>query len=82
MKKVKISALTKRELDSVVEAANFTDEQLAVFNALNKDKYYDYAIMRILSLPARKFYELKKIVLDKVERISHQFGYDRAIGAT
>jgi hypothetical protein len=82
MKRVKISALTKRELDSVVGEANFTEEQLAVFNELNKDRFYDYAIMRILSLPARKFYELKKIVLDKVERISLQFGYDHAIGAT
>lgn len=82
MKRLKISALTKQELDLVVKEANFTDEQLAIFKELNKDKFYDYAIMSSLSIPTRKFYDLKKIILDKVERILHQFCYKRAINVT
>ena len=80
--KVNISALTKREAQSVIEEANFSEEQLNIFNALNKDRFYDYAIMSDLSLDSRRYYKVKKIVLEKVERIAQLLGYKNAIKVT
>lgn len=80
--KVNISALTKREAQSVIEEANFSEDQLNIFNALNKDRFHDYAIMSDLSLDRKRYYNLKKIVLDKVARIAEHFGYKIAIKAT
>ncbi len=37
MKQVNITALTKSELDAVIAAANFSKDQEAIFNELNKD---------------------------------------------
>lgn len=73
--RVNISALTQSELDQIIARANFTDDQKAIFNELNKDKYYDYAIMINLNIPNRRYYNLKKIVIDKAERIAVEMGY-------
>ena len=59
--------------------ANFTDEQKAIFSELNKNKYYDYAIMINLNIPNRRYYLIKKIVMDKAERIVVEMGYNYAI---
>ena len=59
--------------------ANFTDEQKAIFSELNKNKYYDYAIMVNLNIPNRRYYLIKKIVMDKAERIVVEMGYNYAI---
>lgn len=67
------------ELENVIQKANFTDEQKAVFSELNKNKYYDYAIMINLNIPNRRYYLIKKIVLDKTERIVVEMGYNYAI---
>lgn len=72
--KVNISALTLMELEKIIANANFTDEQLAIFKELNKNKYYDYAIMLNLNIPERRYYATKKIVLDKTERIAQEMG--------
>ena len=74
-----LSALTQMELENVIQKANFTDEQKAVFSELNKDKYYDYAIMINLNIPNRRYYMTKKIVMDKTERIVVEMGYNYAI---
>jgi hypothetical protein len=66
-------------LDSIIARANFTDDQKAIFNELNKNKYYDYAIMTILNIPNRRYYDIKKIVIDKAERIAVEMGYIHAI---
>ena len=62
-------------MDQIIARANFTDDQKAIFNELNKDKYYDYAIMINLNIPNRRYYNLKKIVIDKAERIAVEMGY-------
>lgn len=82
MSRVNISALTQTELDQVIARANFTDDQRAIFNELNKNKYYDYAIMTNLNIPNRRYYTTKSIVVDKVERIAVEMGYTHAIKPT
>ena len=82
MSRVNISALTKSELDQVIALANFTDDQRAIFDELNKNKYYDYAIMVNLNIPNRRYYANKHIVVDKVERIVVEKGYNHALKST
>ena len=77
--KVNISALTLIELEKIIANANFTDEQMAIFKELNKNKYYDYAIMLSLNIPERRYYETKRIVLDKTARIAQEIGCFDAI---
>ena len=77
--RVNISALTQSELDQIIARANFTDDQKAIFNELNKNKYYDYAIMLNLNIPNRRYYGIKKIVIDKAERLAVEMGYNHAI---
>lgn len=74
-----ISALTQAELEQIIAKANFSDDQRAIFNELNKNKYYDYAIMLNLNIPNRRYYANKKIVLQKTERIAVEMGYNSAI---
>ena len=66
-------------MDQIIARANFTDDQKAIFDELNKDKYYDYGIMLNLNIPNRRYYDIKKIVIDKAERIAVEMGYIHAI---
>jgi hypothetical protein len=66
----------------VIARANFTDDQKAIFDELNKNKYYDYAIMINLNIPNRRYYNIKSIVMDKVERIAVELGYIHAMKPT
>ena len=79
MNRIKICALTKLELDRIVELANFNDEQLKIFNSLNKGAQYDYGIMMELGICYTRYYEIKKIVVDKVYRLLVELGYEFAI---
>jgi hypothetical protein len=79
MRRIEISALTRVEIEKIVEEANFTEEQLRIFLALNKDSQYDYGIMLEIGMTGRRYYKIKKIVIQKVERIAQQFGYECAI---
>ena len=79
MKNINISALTRAEFDKIIEDANFTEEQRMIFLALNKDNQYDYGIMLEIGISGRRYYKLKKIVIQKVERIARQFGFESAI---
>ena len=67
------------ELEQIIKMANFTDDQRAVFDELNKNKYYDYAIMLNLNIPNRRYYLIKKIVIDKTERLVVEMGYNTAL---
>lgn len=77
--RIGICRLTKREYEAITDDANFTDEQMEVFKQLNKDQYYDVAIMTMLQLSPRRYYEVKSIVVDKVERIAREKGFIDAI---
>lgn len=78
-KRIKISRLTKREYNLILEDANFTDDQLKIFKELNRDQYYDCAIMASINMSPRRFYEIKAVVIDKVERIARENGFIDAI---
>ena len=67
------------ELEQIIKMANFTDDQRAGFDELNKNKYYDYAIMLNLNIPNRRYYLIKKIVIDKTERLVVEMGYNTAL---
>lgn len=77
--RVCISALTKRELDAVRAAANFSTEQAAIFEELNRDDLYDIGVIMKLGIPAHKYYKLKGITVDKCERIVTELGYLHAL---
>lgn len=74
MKRVDITALTRREKELIIDAANFNEDQLAIFNALNANKLYDTGIMAQLGLPNHKYYDIKAIVYMKVEKIATENG--------
>ena len=78
-KRIRISKLTKREYNTIIEEANFTEDQLKVFQELNKDKLYDFAIMVELNMSSRHYYDVKAVVIDKVERIARENGFIDAI---
>ena len=78
-KRIRISKLTKREYNIILEDANFTEDQLKIFKELNKDQYYDCAIMASLNMSPRRFYEIKGVVIDKTERIARENGFIDAI---
>ena len=77
--RINIAALTQKELDAVIAAANFTHDQAEIFKELNKDTLYDIGVMARLGIPARRYYETKKTTVDKCERILQEFGYIHAI---
>ena len=77
--RIDVSALTKRELQAVLEAANFTEAQQVIFDAMNKDYMYDLAVMRHLGISPNRYYQIKKITVNKVERIAIENGYNHAI---
>jgi hypothetical protein len=56
--------------------ANFTEEQAAVFDKLNEDKYIDIGIMNTLGMSNRRYYDVKKVVMKKIDRISKEFHFD------
>lgn len=74
-----VSRMTKTEYDTVIRNANFTADQLRIFEQLNLDEYYDFAIIEKMHMSTRKYYDTKSTVIDKVERISRENGFYEAI---
>jgi hypothetical protein len=74
MGRLKISALTKKEFNAIVEAANFSDQQLELFTYLSKDMY-DVAIINRMAVSPNSYYKLKKITVDKIVRVAVDLGY-------
>ena len=79
MNRVRITALTKSEIEAVLSAANFSHDQEAIFNELNKDTLYDIGIMSKLGIPERRYYDTKRTTIDKTERILQELGYFHAL---
>lgn len=71
-----IPELTKSELELVRNNANFTEEQSAVFEQLNNEKYIDIGIMNALGMSNRRYYDVKKVVMKKIDRISKEFDFN------
>lgn len=79
MNRVRLTALTKSEIEAVLSAANFSHDQEAIFNELNKDTLYDIGIMSKLGIPERRYYDTKRTTIDKTERILQELGYFHAL---
>ena len=77
--RVRINALTKREIEAVIAAANFTPDQAMIFKEMNTDLLYDIGIMAKLGIPPRRYYDTKRITVDKTERVLIELGYNHAI---
>lgn len=77
--RVRINALTKSELEAVIAAANFTPDQAMIFKEMNTDLLYDIGIMAKLGIPPRRYYDTKRITVDKTERVLIELGYNHAI---
>jgi hypothetical protein len=77
--RVMINALTRREMEDVILAANFTHDQEVIFKELNQDVLYDIAIMQKLGIPPRRYYDTKRLTVDKTERVLKYLGYNHAI---
>ena len=73
--RIRISKLTRREYNLVIDEANFSEDQLRLFQELNKDRFYDFAIMTDLNMSPRRYYDTKAVVIDKVERIARENGF-------
>lgn len=80
--RVNITALTKKEMEAVIAAANFSTDQEAIFKELNKDTVYDVAIMMKFGIPERRYYDTKRTTVSKTERILQEFGYYHALKGT
>ena len=77
--RIRINALTKSELEAVIAAANFTPDQAMIFKEMNTDLLYDIGIMAKLGIPPRRYYDTKRITVDKTERVLIELGYNHAI---
>lgn len=77
--RVLVNALTRSEMDAVIEAANFTHDQELIFKELNADVLYDIGIMTKFGIPPRRYYDTKRITVDKTERVLKELGYNHAI---
>lgn len=63
-----LSRLTTFDISRIKKFANFTEIQEQIFDQLCKDRL-DYAIIQILHISNRKYYENKPIVFSKVCQI-------------
>lgn len=78
--KIKLSALNRSERERLVDAANFTEQQLEIFDLMTRDMY-DVAIIHRLNISASTYYRTKKITVDKIVRTAKEIGLDSVINA-
>lgn len=67
--KINCSEFVQAEYEKIVALARFTDEQRGIFDLLNEDKLNDEGIMLKMNLSRKRYYKVKKIVLQKVIKI-------------
>lgn len=66
-------------MQKILDEGNFSDEQEQVFHLLNRDELLDIGIMQRLGLSNRRYYDVKAVVLSKVERIAQENGFINSI---
>ena len=76
---IRISSLTRSELEAILDEGNFSQEQEQVFRLLNKDELFDIGIIQKLGLSKDHYYDVKGVVLSKVERIATARGFISSI---
>lgn len=69
-RKIKCSDFIQPEYDKIIELARFTEEQRKVFDLLNEDRKNDEGIMFTLHLSRKRYYAIKKAVINKIVRIA------------
>lgn len=67
--KIDCSDFIQPEYEKIVELSRFTEDQRKVFDFLNSDKYTDEGIMLKLNLSRKRYYEIKKKVINKIVRV-------------
>lgn len=67
--KIDCSDFIQPEYERIIELARFTEDQKKVFDLLNSDKYTDEGIMLELNFSRKRYYTIKKKVMNKVIRV-------------
>ena len=66
--KMRVSNLTKRELETAISEANLTPLQTRIVYALNREELTDEGIMMDLHVCRETYYREKKLALSKISR--------------
>ena len=64
---------------TILEDGNFTKEQEQILLLLDKDELFDVGIMSKLGLSKDHYYDVKGVVLSKIERIATERGFISSI---
>ena len=69
MKRIKVNALIQPEVDKIRRLGNLTVAQDRILVLLNQDYVNDEGIMMSLYMSPRKYYETKRILYEKIEKV-------------
>lgn len=68
-----IDRFTKADICRILDEAHFNEEQLSVFDLLVSTRFMDdISIYMRLNLSQSRYYRIKKIVLEKINRILNE----------
>lgn len=66
---LEFTKFTKKEIDKILAECSFNEIQLKIFNLLLDDKYNDIGIILNLDISHNKYYKIKRIIRDKINRV-------------
>ena len=66
--RLRVSNMTKRELETAISEANLTPLQTRIVYALNREELTDEGIMMDLHVCRETYYREKKLALSKISR--------------
>jgi hypothetical protein len=66
-------------LATILEEGNLTREQEQILLLLDKDELFDFGIMTKLGLSRNHYYDVKAVILSKIERIATERGFISSI---
>ena len=66
---MRIQELTKDEIKLLKDRCAFTPEQEKIFDLIALNQYTDFAIRHKLYMSNSRFYEIKKIIKEKIQRL-------------
>ena len=68
--KIRVSSLTRRELETAISEANLTPLQTRLVLLLNKEELNDTGIMMELHISHHKYYAEKAAALTKIAKVT------------
>jgi hypothetical protein len=68
-RRIKYDEFIKKDIDFIVENANFTETQMLIFTELCKGSLYDTGICMKLNVSPSAYYRMKRKVADKIARV-------------